>query len=299
VAKSEKTGHHGGLVPGHIIFPLITAFLYAVASIFLKRALEEGTGAWRVTFVCNMVMAVGYQACWALRTGPLGTSGAMHAALAGCTFFVGQVFTFLALSRGDVSVATPILGTKVIWVAGLAVLLLQKTISPHIWLAVFLTAAGTAILGIQPGMHPTRLALSIGAAVASAGAFGLTDVLTQKYAPACGFGNFVPVMFIVVGLLSFGFIPFFKGSGWAPGWLGAGAGLLAVQALGMVYVITFFGHVTTVNIVYNSRGLWSIAIVWLFGHWFGNREREKGTRTMLLRLSGASLLVTAIFLASS
>lgn len=287
------------MLPPQILIPLITAFLYALAIIFLKRALQEGAGPWRVTFVCNIVMALGYQACWAMHTQPFSGSGAAHALLAGCTFFAGQVFTFMALNRGDVSVATPILGTKVIFVAGFSMLLVGRTVSPHIWLAVFLTALGTAILGIQPGTHPGRVAFSIGTALATAGCFALTDVLVQKYAPDWGFGSFVPTMFLVVGVLSLGFLPFMKGTGWAPVWLGPGSVVLAVQALGMAFAIATYGHVTTVNIAYNSRGLWTIAMIWAFGHWFGNTERERGTRTMLLRLAGASLLVTGIFIASS
>jgi len=286
------------LLPGQILIPLFTAFGYALAVIFLKRALADGVGPWRVTFACNMVMALSYQACWAVHTQAFSASGAMHAALAGCTFFAGQIFTFLALNRGDVSVVTPILGTKVLWVAGFSVLLAGRTLPPHLWMAVFATALGAAILGYQPGVHRRRVALSIGAALATSGSFGLTDVLVQKYAPEWGFGSFVPTMFLFVGVLSLGFIPFLGEGGWAPVWLGTGAALLAAQALGMAFAISTFGQATTVNIAYNSRGLWSIVLIWAFGHWFGNTERDGGTRRMLLRTAGASLLVTAIFIAS-
>ena len=105
-------------------------------------------------------------------------------------------------------------------------------------------------------------------------------------------------MFLVVGVLSLGLMPLLDGEGWAPVWLGTGSVLLAVQALGMAFAISTFGNVTTMNIAYNSRGLWSIVLIWAFGHWFGNTERDRGTRTMLLRTAGASLLVTAIFIAS-
>ncbi len=287
------------MLPGQIIFPLVTALLYALATIFLKRALQDGAGPWRATFICNMVMAIGYQACWVMRTQPFSGIGMTHAIIAGCIFFAGQIFTFLALIRGDVSVATPILGTKVIWVAGLSYLLAGHAVSPHIWLAVFLTAVGTATLGFQPGTHPRRVALSIGLALATALSFAMTDVMVLKYAPEWGFGSFIPAMFLVVGVLSLGLLPLLKGPTWAGMWLGPGALLLAVQALGNAFAIATFGHVTTINIVYNSRGLWSILLIWVFGHWFGNTERDRGTPTMLLRLGGAGLLVTAIFIASS
>jgi uncharacterized membrane protein len=284
--------------PGYISFPLVTAFMYAVATIILKRALQDGTGGWRVTLVCNMVMALGYQGCWVMRTQPFNLHAAMWAVAAGCVFFAGQVFTFVALSRGDVSVVTPVLGTKVIWVAMFAVLLAQRTLSAHLWLAVALTAAGTAVLGYQPGAHPRRLALSLGASLATSCSFAMTDVMVLEFAPGWGFGSFVPTMFLTVGVLSLGLIQMIDGEGWAPVWLGPGSVVLAAQALGMAYAIATYGHVTTINIMYSSRGLWSVGMVWVVGHWFGNTERDQGHRAMLLRLCGAGLILTAIFIAS-
>jgi len=288
-----------GLVPWVIIIPLIAAFLYAMAAILLKRALVEGAGPWRVAFGCNMVMAVGYQACWAVHTQPFSAAGAGHAALAACTFFLGQIFTFLALNVGDVSVVTPILGTKVVWVAIFSTVLTGRAHSPQLWMAVFATALGAAFLGYQPGVHPRHVALSVGAALATACSFGMTDVLVQKYAPGWGFGSFVPTMFLLVGVLSLGFVPLMRGPGvWAPLWLGSGAVLLAGQALGLAFALSTLGEATRINIAYNSRGLWSVALIWAFGHWFGNTEREGGSRRMLGRLAGAVLLVVAIFIAS-
>ena len=44
--------------------------------------------------------------------------------VAGALFFAGQVFTLLALTTGDVSVATPVLGLKIVLVALLSVVLI-------------------------------------------------------------------------------------------------------------------------------------------------------------------------------
>jgi hypothetical protein len=109
-------------------------------------------------------------------------------------------------------------------------------------------------------------------------------------------------MFLMVGVLSLGFLPLMRGDkgggGWAPVWLGTGAVLLAVQALGLAFALSTYREATKINIAYNSRGLWSVALIWAFGHWFGNTEREGGTRTMVRRLAGATLLVVAILIAS-
>ena len=75
-----------------------------------------------------------------------------------------------------------------------------------------------------------------------------------------------------------------------------GAVLMALQALGIVYAVSRFGHATAINITYSTRGIWSVALVWGLGHWFGSEERDHGHRVMAFRLTGASLLLVAVLL---
>jgi hypothetical protein len=81
------------------------------------------------------------------------------------------------------------------------------------------------------------------------------------------------------------------------GWLVAGVLLMALQSLCLITTVAVFHDTTAVNIVYSSRGLWSVAAVWLVGHWFGNRERHAGPTIMAWRLVGAALMTAAIVLA--
>ena len=75
----------------------------------------------------------------------------------------------------------------------------------------------------------------------------------------------------------------------------AGGTLLSVQALGIAWSIVNLGATTT-NVLYNSRGVWSVVLVWTVGHWFGNAERSQGRGVMLRRLAGSALLLAAIAL---
>ena len=79
-------------------------------------------------------------------------------------------------------------------------------------------------------------------------------------------------------------------------WLAPGAALLGLQACGIAYAIIVFRSATTTNIVYNSRGVWSVLLVWTVGHWFDNAERAQGHGVMGRRLAGLLLLLAAIFL---
>ncbi len=282
------------------LIPLASGLGYAVAALLLKRATEYGTGPWRAMFVTNWVSALVFS-LWVLRGGaPFAWAHLGHAALAGAAFFVGQIFTFLALHRGDVSVATPVLGTKVIFVVLFSALLGTERITAIWWFAALLTAVGTALLGYGAG-RARHFATSLAYGFSAAAAYALTDVFCQMWAPAWGFGYFAPTMFGTMALLSLTLIPLFRSPlralpRRAYRWLIAGGVLLAVQSSGVAYSIIVHGSATRTNILYNTRGIWSVVLVWIVGHWFANKERDQGRAIMLRRLCGAALLLVAIFL---
>jgi drug/metabolite transporter (DMT)-like permease len=283
-----------------LVLPLFSAFVYAIAALLLKRATERGVGPWRVNFVANCMQTAIFAPYWLAGGQRFSWLNLACAATCGLTFFIGQIFTFLALSRGDVSVATPVLGTKVIFVAFFAVLLGAEPLTGGMWLAALLTTAATALLGAGSGPREHSLAWSLFFGFAAAASFALTDVLAQEWAPRWGFGHFAPAMFATVGLLSFTLVPFFSGPlravPWR--WVVPGAIALGIQASGIAYSIMVFGSATTTNIVYNSRGVWSVLLVWTIGHWFDNREQAQGHGVMLRRLAGSTLLLVAIVLAT-
>jgi hypothetical protein len=116
-----------------------------------------------------------------------------------------------------------------------------------------------------------------------------------------GFGPFAATMFLTIAVMSLGLIPFFSapmrglaGSSWR--WAIGGGFTLSLQATGMAYSIATFHEVTTTNILYNTRGIWSVILVWVIGHWFDNAERDQGTPIMLRRLFAAMLLLVAVLL---
>ena len=279
--------------------PLVSAAVYAVAALVLKRATKEAGDPWRVNFLVNGVLGLGFSLLWFLPSDHPGSGETVgHAIICGGFFFIGQVFTFLALSRGDVSVATPVLGTKVIFVAWLSLMMGVAEIAVEIWVAVGLTALGMVLLG---GGGKKKHAVAIRGIIygcLAAGFFALTDVLQQRWINQWGFAHYAATMFLTIGVLSVGLIPWFGGSlcelsrvAWR-GSLGGGL-LLAIQAAGVTWSIGTLGATTT-NVLYNSRGIWSVVLVWAIGGWFGNAEREHGAGVMGRRLAGAGMLLVAI-----
>jgi len=137
------------------------------------------------------------------------------------------------------------------------------------------------------------------AALGSSLFFSVNDVLMQDWALRFGGWAFIAMMFISVGLFSFCLVPFFRTSwksitatGWS--WLGGGSALFSCQCLMMAVVFGFYQRAALANVLFSTRGLWSIALIWLIGPLIGNRERDIGAWKMSLRLVGAILVTGAV-----
>lgn len=285
-----------------LALPLLAAFTYVAAVILLKRSAELGAGLWPSTVVANLIAAVAFQGLlawggtwqpWSLWWQPL---------LVACLFLSGQIWTLVSLQRGDVSIATPILGLKVVLVALLTMLLLSGGLSWQLWLAAALSSAGIASLNHskahRAGTHPTATIVSAAIAAIS---FALFDVLVQKWSPAWGIGRFLPLTIGMVGLISLALVPLIWRqlralSPAARRWLRGGSVLFALQSLLFVSSIAHFGQATAANVVYSSRGVWSVVAVALLGHWFHSAEKSLGGSILRWRFFGASLMLAAIVL---
>ena len=99
------------------LLPLVSAIIYPFASLFLKRSLTEGCGLLRSAFISNMALFGVFLCALPFNDKAPEWEHIGWALIAGICFFGGQVFTFLAIRSGDVSVQAPLMGVKVIFVA--------------------------------------------------------------------------------------------------------------------------------------------------------------------------------------
>ncbi len=287
------------------VFPLLAGFLFAAASLALKRGIMEGGGATRGVFVTNTVFLLALLPLWWFFRTPI-QPGLLWAPLAGgVAAFSGSVFQFTALKNGDVSVATPLLGGKVIFVALFSTIILGNVLPLSWWLGAVLAGLGIFFLGRPPAATTagpaTRVGLTILLSVASVASFAVMDIIVAGWAREFGFQRFVVIQQIIVFSCSLGLIPFFQGpllampaKCWP--WL-LGASLVVVAQFYILnWTISEFGNPTAANILYSSRGLWSVVLVWSVGPLFGNFERGQGWQVLWRRALGAGLLLAAICL---
>ncbi len=285
-----------------VVYPLFAALLYTFSALLLKRSSELGVGLWRTTFVANLVVAVLFSLLWLLG-GPVVEPGLLWqpGVIALCLFF-GQITQFLALERGDVSVAVPVFGLKVVLIAFFTPLIIGDPVGWKLWAAACLSVIGIAFLNRKDGdVRPKNIGITLLAGGAGAICFAMFDVLVQKWGPHWGVGRLLPLIFWMNGVLSFGLIFMFKAplrtvarGAWP--WLLLGSCLLGTQSIIFVSTLAIHGHATAANIIYASRGLLSVAMVWLVGHWFANQEQHLGKKVLRWRMLGAAMMLAAIVL---
>jgi drug/metabolite transporter (DMT)-like permease len=300
----------------NVFFPLTAAIIYVVGALLLKRASDLGAGVWRTMRIINYMTALASLPLWLLGGTIPATSLWWQPPVAAVFFFSGQVFTLLALNLGDVSVATPVLGLKILLVALLSVVLTGDPIGARLWTAAALSTVAIALLNVDRGHPHARVGTTIVLAAFGAASYALFDVIMQKWSYAWGAGRIVPLAMISGAVYSIPLRLFDAKPGLAKArtndasdggtpdrdhmsrphtpWLVAGAISFAAQGLMFITAITLYKQATVANVLYSSRGLWSVVGVWAVGHWFLNREQHHGAKVLVWRFIGAVLMMAAI-----
>lgn len=257
-----------------------------------------------MTFLANQWAAIAFSLLWVLGGEVPGITEFWQPAVIAVLYISGQIGTFSAITHGDVSIATPVFGVKVILVAFLVTVVGGETLPGAVWVAAFLATVGIAMVqwtGTGRGEN-RKLLLTILCAVGASTSFSLFDVLVQRFSPAWGgAGRILPVVFWFVAVFSLGFLPWFQKEKFQSPKLRTplliGALLIALQAICIVFTLSTFGDAARVNVVYATRGIWGVALAWLVAHRFGGSEADVGRAAMTLRLGGATLITLAVILA--
>ena len=162
----------------------------------------------------------------------------------GSLFFLSQAICFFALSKGDASLITPIMGTKSVFVA-FFVSFFQLTGLPSTftWVAALLSAIAVALLS-WPQRNKLVSYLAIALGLLTAAGFGLTDALVPHLAQNSSPSQVIFIMFSTVGILSFALIPFaeksiLKFNFFADKWMLCSCLPMGVQAVLMSIAIDF------------------------------------------------------------
>ncbi|MCD0462569.1 EamA family transporter [Roseiconus lacunae] len=287
----------------HLIFPLLASLLFVGGLLFLKRATLAGANPWTVSIVANYWGAVLFSFFW-FTSDLVVTPGLIwQPALVAVFYILGQIGTFSAINYGDVSIAAPLFGIKVLLVAVLLTVIGGQTLPLTIWGAAILATVGIALVQWTGSGKRSRLWYTILSAFAASLSFSIFDVLVQTFCSSEHWdtGRFLPIMFWFVGLYT---IVFFKGiqrplfaDPQVRRSLFFGGMLIAMQAICIVFALSAFGDAARVNVVYSMRGIWGVLLAWVTAILFGGSEADLTRRTMATRLGGATLITTSVVIA--
>jgi drug/metabolite transporter (DMT)-like permease len=287
--------------PYFLLQPLLWSVGYGFASLILKRALDGGAGPMRIAFLNNVAIGVYFLPGLWLLPHPFEIKMLFWPLVASLLYFVGQISIFLAMRIGDVTVLSPVLGSKVVFVAIFTAMLGAGPMPWTSWLASILAASAVFLLGLSHWSDRRRLLQTALLGLTSASLYGRCDLILQMHASEIGAMPFVALMMSATMIESLVLLPFFRQplraiprAAWP--WAFWGSLLCAAQSGGMAYTTSHYGHANAVNVVYSTRGLWSILLVCVAGPWFGNQERAAGAGVMARRIAGALLLLVAVCL---
>lgn len=285
----------------HLLLPLLASLLFVAGLILIKRAGAAGAGPVTTLFFANEFSAVAFMALWFFGGPGQPWTLIWQPCVIAVLFMLGLMFTFLAVERGDVSVATPVFGVKVVLVALLLSVLGKQQLPIMVWYAATLASLGIALIQWTGRHHPRRIVFTVIFAVSAATTFATFDVLVQDWSPAWGAGVFLPLVYAIVGLLSLAMTPWVEWSKLRQRsirrTLIPGATLFALQSVCIVMTVAVFGDAARVNVVYALRGMWGVGLAWLVARIWGGAEAELGRSVMMTRFAGSLLLTSAVVLA--
>ncbi len=284
----------------HLLLPLFAAIIYSLASLFFKQGYQRGATAAQTFHISNLVGGVFFLPLW-IWGGSIPLVDLWHPALVAGLICIAGYTMFAAIRLGDVSLVTPLMGTKVIFVA-LALVWTGEAMTTGLWVASLLTPVGIFLIGFKDFAKARTGGRAVLFAIFSSLMFGVSDVIMQNWALSYGRFAFLGAVAGFIGLISLAILTAtrWRGMKTAPGVLRPaiiGGLVLSVQGMMMGYALGFFHDAGRVNIVYGIRGLWSLVLVWLIGRWFGNDERHQSHDALGWRLAGTILLTVAIVLA--
>ena len=285
--------------------PLCSSVLVVFGLLFLKRAQGQGISTWTTLILVCWTSAAVFTLLTLLGGTMQSARQLWQPAVVGALFVMGQSFILLAVRWGDVSIATPVQGIKVLFLPATTTLWLGENMPTEIWIASAIAMIGIVLVQVPDGVTARpHIHASIAFSLLAAVSMTAFDLLIQHWAPVWGAGYFLPLSFGFSALWSTAFLP------WADPpravlrtevrrALLIGMLLMAVQAIGMTFTIARFGDATRVNIVYSLRGIFGVILTWLLSHHLAVTQHRPRSRQMFIRLVGALLLVASIVMALS
>ncbi|WP_048810082.1 EamA family transporter [Candidatus Methylacidiphilum infernorum] len=281
-----------------ILLPLLASMIQPVGFLLIKKGTNKPLEAFQAALITNIFFALlslpflffTPKSNWGL---PL---------VAAVLSALGQVLLFLSVINCEVSVITPIMGSKVLFIALMDWIFLGHQFEPKLAVAILFSLLGFFLLVkpspkeavVKSSKKSKELVFAVGCSLLFAG----SDLVIQQ-ASHEPLSTFLLAMYLFCGIVSLPFLtfvpllgkesPFFSFS------LFSGSFIQGLQGLGVALGILFSANATQTNILYNLRGIWSVFIVWALGFLIKTEEGSRQTAVFFKRLVAAlCFLISAV-----
>ena len=291
-----------------LLVGLIAGLAYSIYSALSKSLLKSRVPTpLALLLYINLVQAVVTPCLW-LAVKPAWPSAACWVPLgiSGVISVIGSLLFYLALSYGDVSSVTPIMGSKVLFAGLLAIPLLRERHTWPVYLAAVLVAIAIAMLSYSPSRPgQARFPLKpIALMLACCVVFGCTDIYIKRSLAFLDSYNFMVYYNLILGVGSLCVLPQLLKSGASLKATISTLGLTALAAVCLVaasllFVITFnlADGVVIPNILIASRGVFVVLISAVGAHWGVQSLDVQSGRVYGLRLAASVLIIVSIWVA--
>lgn len=288
-------------MPPYALLALISAGAYSIGSLFNKQAMAGGCGYFRVTAFTIWSSALFLLPFVFLYSAPLPLNVWYQPFISAIFFSSGSIFFILALRTGDLSIVAPVSGIKPIINALLVAVLLNVDVPMSTWIACGLTAIALVVLRTPNTSTSHSFLKTTWVTLLCVTSFALCDTCFQRWANNWGVLRFAAITFTTSSIVACAMIPLFntpwkKMTQTAKRHVLTGAAFCALPGLCMGLALGRYGHAPEVNVIYSTRAIFSIGIVWLFGRHIGNIEHTASRTVLFRRMAGATILLAAIIL---
>lgn len=289
-------------MPPYAFYALLSAITHAIGSVFNKEAMAGGIGLRRQTALMMRVAALYALPFLFFATGPVPWARIHEPLLAALCFGGGQVVFVWALRTGDVGVVVPVAGAKPILNALLVAGLLRHPVAGTTWAACGLTALALLVMRSPNASTSHGFLRTAGITLLSMFLFALSDTCFQHWAPDWGVMRFAALTYLIsaVGITFLSprnAVPWRQLSRSTRYYAWCGAALGAIPPIGIGWAIGHYGHAPEINVIYSTRALFSLGVIYLLGKTINSPERHVTGVTTLRRIAGAILMLGAVALA--
>ena len=283
-----------------LTYPVIAAALYSVSVIFVKLATaEEKISPNSILVINNVAMWLIFLPSLFLEGGIRDASLIWQPVLVGIFFAMGNIATFLCAHKGEVSLMTPIMGVKILIVLVLAKLILDMELPKTMIAAAFICCAAVFIMGYSKRRISSKKEwITFGLAIWACSSYAMCDVLIQKFSSNFSAFSMLCISNFVLLLSS---LPYFgtlradvRRADKKAILLGTvAAALMVAESIFMFTALTGNVSAPLCNILYNTRGIMSVVLVFAIGK-FASGLDNLSQGSALRRAAGSIMILAAV-----